>query len=63
MAFVRVDRSKCKGHALCIKVCPVDVFELDEDEKSVPFRMGDCIECCSCVISCPEEAVWVDICK
>lgn len=63
MAFVRVDHNKCKGHALCLKVCPVNVFELDEDNKSIPVGMADCTECCSCVVSCLEEAIWVDVCK
>ncbi|MFP4559453.1 MAG: 4Fe-4S dicluster domain-containing protein [Archaeoglobaceae archaeon] len=63
MALIRVDRGKCRGHALCVKVCPAGVFELDEDNISVPANVGECTECCSCVVSCPEEAIWVDVCE
>jgi Fe-S-cluster-containing hydrogenase component 2 len=32
---VVVDNEKCEGCEECVEVCPVDVFEM-EDEKSVP---------------------------
>lgn len=66
MPDVKVDRGKCNGDAVCIDVCPVEVFELQkvpeypESEKSVPVREEDCILCMACVTQCPTEAITVE---
>jgi NAD-dependent dihydropyrimidine dehydrogenase PreA subunit len=66
MPKVKVDLSKCNGDAVCIDICPVEVFELQElpeysnSEKSVPVREEDCILCMACVVQCPTEAITVE---
>lgn len=66
MPKVKVDWTKCNGDAVCVDVCPVEVFELQElaehpdGEKSVPVREDDCILCMACVTSCPTEAITVE---
>ncbi len=66
MPKVEVDWDKCNGDAVCVDVCPVDVFELQElpeypdTEKSVPVRAKDCILCMACVVQCPTEAITVE---
>lgn len=66
MVDVKVDWEKCNGDAVCVEVCPVEVFELQDvpefsdTEKSVPVRMEECILCMACVASCPTEAITVE---
>jgi NAD-dependent dihydropyrimidine dehydrogenase PreA subunit len=65
MVKVKVDWEKCDVHGVCVDVCPVEVFELQnppeypETEKSVPVREDECILCMACVTSCPTEAITV----
>lgn len=65
MADIKVDLEKCNGDAVCVEVCPVEVFELQElpghdSMKSVPVRKEECIICMACVASCPTEAITVE---
>ena len=66
MVNVTVDLIKCNGDGVCVDVCPVDVFELQDlsehpdTKKSVPVRADDCILCMACVTSCPTEAITVE---
>ncbi len=56
-----VDKKKCKGHFLCIDVCPVNVFDKDEKAKKVKVvRPDDCIGCRACEAQCPESAVKIE---
>jgi NAD-dependent dihydropyrimidine dehydrogenase PreA subunit len=49
MAFVvNVDEDKCEGCEECVDVCPVEVFEI-EDDKAVPVNADECLGCESCV--------------
>jgi len=62
---VTVDLDKCTGDEICVDVCPVQVFEMQEVEgytgkKSVPINQDECIECLACVTSCPTEAITVE---
>ncbi|UCG45088.1 MAG: ferredoxin family protein [Candidatus Bathyarchaeota archaeon] len=66
MPTVKVDWTKCSGDEVCIGVCPVEVFELQDlpehpdSKKSVPIRSEECILCMACVASCPTEAIVVE---
>lgn len=55
---VAVDHEKCVGCEECVEVCPVDVYEM-EDEKSVPVNAEECLGCESCVEVCESEAITV----
>ena len=55
---VVVDAGKCEGCEECIEVCPVDVFEM-QDEKSVPVNAEECLGCESCVEVCDQEAITI----
>ncbi len=54
-----VDESKCVGCEECVDVCPVEVFEM-EDDKSVPVNAEECMGCESCVEVCEEDAIVVE---
>jgi NAD-dependent dihydropyrimidine dehydrogenase PreA subunit len=55
---VVVDQEKCVGCEECVEVCPVDVYEM-EDEKSVPVNAEECLGCESCVEVCESEAITI----
>jgi NAD-dependent dihydropyrimidine dehydrogenase PreA subunit len=55
---VEVDHEKCVGCEECVEVCPVDVYEM-QDEKSVPVNAEECLGCESCVEVCDAEAITV----
>lgn len=58
MYSVEVDTEKCVGCGECVDICPVDVFEL-QDEISVPVNEEECLGCESCIEVCEEEAITV----
>jgi len=58
MYKIEVDQEKCIGCGECVDVCPVDVYEM-QDEKSVPVNAEECIGCESCVEVCEQEAIAV----
>jgi len=55
---VVVDTEKCEGCEECIEVCPVDVFEM-EDDKSVPVNAEECLGCESCIEVCEQDAITI----
>ena len=60
MSFnVTVDEEKCTACEECVDVCPVEVFELQND-KSVPVNADECLGCESCVEVCEEGAITVE---
>ncbi len=59
MYNVEVNEEKCVGCGECVDVCPVEVFEL-QDEKSVPVNAEECLGCESCIEVCEEGAITVE---
>jgi NAD-dependent dihydropyrimidine dehydrogenase PreA subunit len=53
-----VDEEKCVGCGECVDVCPVDVYELQND-KAVPVNAEECIGCESCIEVCEQDAITV----
>jgi len=58
MIKVFIDEDACVGCALCVDICPTDVFEFDEGKK-LPLvkRENECFGCFSCSEICPAEAI------
>lgn len=57
MAYtLEVDQEKCVGCGECVEVCPVDVYEL-QNEKSVVVNEDECLGCESCLEVCEEGAI------
>ncbi|MBI5881024.1 4Fe-4S dicluster domain-containing protein [archaeon] len=55
-----VDAKKCTGCKTCIDICPMQVFEFDnEKKKSTVKKPGDCIGCRACEVQCPQGAIKV----
>jgi len=62
MVEVKVDASKCNGDNICVDVCPVAVFELQDvggEKKSVVVNNDACIVCRACEVQCPTQAITV----
>ncbi len=59
MYSVEVNAEKCVGCGECVDICPVEVFEL-QDEKSVPVNAEECLGCESCIEVCEEGAITVE---
>ena len=59
MYSVEVNAEKCVCCGECVDVCPVEVFDL-QDEKSVPVNAEECLGCESCIEVCEEEAITVE---
>ena len=52
---VSVNMKKCIGCGNCKRVCPCDVFEIQD--KAIPVRIESCEMCLSCIRQCPEKAI------
>ncbi len=53
-----LEREKCTGCGLCVKVCPQGVFEQEGAKVSVADRNA-CMECGACALNCPADAISV----
>jgi len=56
---VTIAEEKCEGCEECVDVCPVEVFEM-EDEKSVAVNADECLGCESCVEVCEPGAITIE---
>ncbi len=56
--IVTVNQNKCIGCGKCLNNCPLDIFEL-QNEKSVPIRELDCVQCRLCQSYCPTRAIYL----
>lgn len=59
VATLRHDEAACNGCAVCVEVCPHQVFALAEGEVRVIARDA-CIECGACALNCELGAITVD---
>ncbi len=58
MYIVTVDYEKCDGCEECVNLCPSEVFQMN-DGKSDPYQASECVNCLTCVESCPNGAITV----
>ncbi len=49
-----IDKNKCAGCGICIKICPVDAIK-GESKKPHTIDTEICIKCGSCIEACPEK--------
>lgn len=54
------DHQLCTGCGICVQICPLDVFRMDNDnEKAVIKYPEDCQLCELCMLDCPTKALTV----
>ncbi|MTI67026.1 MAG: 4Fe-4S dicluster domain-containing protein [Firmicutes bacterium] len=58
IANITMDKDKCIGCKMCIKVCPHGVFSISEGKAFINYK-DKCIECGACSKNCPKEAIKV----
>jgi len=58
---IAVDRNRCSGCGLCVRVCPGDSLMLDTEKRPVPNNTVEltCASCGACMACCPEEAITI----
>ena len=52
---------RCVECNLCVKVCPLNVFEKRENQPPVIARQSDCQTCYMCELYCPAQALYVSL--
>jgi len=54
---IALNREKCTGCQLCIKVCPTKAIEFIPEEKKVKIFIARCCFCAQCTDICPPKAL------
>ena len=54
-----VSASRCTGCNICVRVCPVNVFDIVPGGVPVIARQHACQTCFMCEAWCPESAMYV----
>lgn len=57
---IHINREWCKGCGICVRFCPKQVLELDEQEKVVVRHPEDCNCCKLCEMLCPDLGLSVE---
>jgi NAD-dependent dihydropyrimidine dehydrogenase PreA subunit len=54
-----ISEERCTSCDICVRVCPVNVFEARDGEPPVIARQQDCQTCYMCELYCPSDALYV----
>lgn len=60
-----VDRERCKGCAVCVSACPLQILALSNEVNSKGYRIAfdadpdKCTGCASCGVVCPDSCITV----
>lgn len=62
---IEIDVERCKGCALCVAACPLDVISMAKMVNRNGYRyvevthQDNCIGCASCGMVCPDACITV----
>lgn len=62
MGEIKIDVNKCVGDGICVDKCPMSVLEMATAGRKKLAKVAnpdDCIECHTCELECPYEAIKV----
>ncbi|MCB1195292.1 4Fe-4S binding protein [bacterium] len=60
-----VDKNKCKGCSLCVRVCPTKTLRMGTELNDYGNTYVECIDqskciaCCMCATMCPDWAITI----
>lgn len=63
LAYMQIDRDRCKGCGFCVEYCPRDVLKMGSELSSKGYQLAvineadKCLACGFCELICPEFAV------
>jgi 2-oxoglutarate ferredoxin oxidoreductase subunit delta len=63
LAYVYVDKDRCKGCGFCVEYCPRDVLKMGSELSAKGYQLAvvkesnKCLACGFCELICPEFAV------
>lgn len=58
MYSITVDETKCKVCGECAKMCPSEIYKIEEG-RLIVGNTDDCSYCQSCISVCPTAAITV----
>ena len=67
LAYVFIDRERCKGCGFCAEYCPRDVLKMGSELSSKGYQLAvikdgnKCLACGFCEMICPEFAIKLTI--
>lgn len=58
-SHIKVDIEKCKKCETknCLYFCPACVYSIENDDKIPSINYENCLECGTCRLSCPYDAI------
>ncbi len=56
MYIIVVDEEKCKACGECVKICPGEIYKIEND-RVIVGNSADCSGCQSCVSVCENQAI------
>lgn len=59
MGIMKVDKDICTNCGLCIKNCPFNAWEIEEDKFPRLKAEYECLSCYNCMVACPAEAISI----
>jgi ferredoxin len=55
---IALDARLCQGVGSCQQVCPMDVFEVDTEQRCATLPgAARCVQCGACIVQCPLDAL------
>ncbi|MDA3893607.1 MAG: 4Fe-4S binding protein [Salinivirgaceae bacterium] len=55
-----LNKEKCNGCGMCVKVCPHAVFEMNGSKAELTLK-DYCMECGACQLNCAQNAIKVTV--
>ncbi|HDP79566.1 MAG TPA: 4Fe-4S dicluster domain-containing protein [Spirochaetes bacterium] len=67
MAYITIDRDRCKGCYFCVEFCPKKIITVSETHNRLGYFPAEfdmknedkCTRCKTCAVMCPDTAIEV----